>query len=400
MNAANLVLVRPERKRCAEAVYDLTAKCFGHHGYWSWTASCRRWYFRKPYDWSASTIGLIDGRVVTHWGVWDIAMRIGSAAVRMAGIGAVATDGSMRKCGLMARTAAAGIDAAAQAGYDATLLYGIGDFYHRFGYVRAWSSQATVVRTSDLPALPAEQRLRSFTPRHRDDLAELYNRYAAGLTGTAERPTFVTRGRGGELNGALWLDARRRLEGYIVFEAHHGHLELIDSAGPAEMILAALRATAEKKRLAEVRMPNLHGAGELSRLVRRGNCRIETHCQRSGGPMIRTLNLAAMLGKLAGEFALRLRRSPMAGWTGTLVLADPREAAALAFDKRTCRVSAAAKTKHAIRGGEQIAQLLIGTDEPRRIAEDANMTLSGDAPRLLDALFPAQQPTLGTWDMF
>jgi len=38
----------------------------------------------------------------------------------------------------MAKTVAATIEAMSQVGYDMTVLFGIPDFYHRFGYVRAW----------------------------------------------------------------------------------------------------------------------------------------------------------------------------------------------------------------------------------------------------------------------
>ena len=37
-------------------------------------------------DWDISRIGLIGGRIVIYWGVYDLQMRIGTARVRTAGI--------------------------------------------------------------------------------------------------------------------------------------------------------------------------------------------------------------------------------------------------------------------------------------------------------------------------
>ena len=94
-SARELVLVRPGPERHAEAIYDLTGKTFGD--YWNWIPEARRRYFGGGiYDWRASTIGLLGDRVVTHWGIWGFKMRIGRSAVRIAGVGAVATQGDLR----------------------------------------------------------------------------------------------------------------------------------------------------------------------------------------------------------------------------------------------------------------------------------------------------------------
>ena len=150
-DAENLVLIRPDRRKHRRAIFDLTGKAFGRP-YWDWLDHCEHDYIdHSPYDWSASTIGLLDGQVVTHWGIWDISIRVGAAVLRAACVGAVSTHGRFRRRGLMARTAAAACRAARRAGYDISLLFGIRDFYHRFGYVRAWPERTYVVRTADLP---------------------------------------------------------------------------------------------------------------------------------------------------------------------------------------------------------------------------------------------------------
>ena len=101
-----LELIAPDKRKHLEPILELTGKCFGH--YYEWIRYGRLGYIGSThYDWDASRIGLIDGRVVTHWGVWGYTMRIGRARVRVGGIGAVATDGEFRKFGLMARTARA-----------------------------------------------------------------------------------------------------------------------------------------------------------------------------------------------------------------------------------------------------------------------------------------------------
>ena len=53
-----------------------------------------------------------------------------------------------------------------------------------------------------------------------------------------------------------------------------------------------------------------------------------------------------------------------------------------------------------MRGGEEVAQLLVGSDRPEEIAAASGVRFSGDGLMLSRALFPAEQPTLGFWDYY
>ena len=400
MGRTDLTLVRPEAAAHRQAVIDLTAKAFAEGDYWNCVTGCRDSYMGDSHhDWRASTIGLLDGKVVTHWGVWGYRMRIGRARLGVAGIGAVATHGEFRKQGLMARTARAGAQAARAAGYDMSVLFGIGDFYHRFGYVRAWAGQTYHAAADTLPAPPTGMRLRAFAPRHRDDLARLYNRLNARLAGTAVRPTFRAPRRG--RNGYLWHDASGQPAGYVVVsERKSTHFDLIDHAGDPPAVLGALGRLAQRRRATEVRFRALHYDSALARTLRRGDCRLETSYHRSGEAMIRTLNLTATLKKMCGELSARMKRSHLADWRGDLLIADSREKALLRIDRSRVTVAAPGPTKHTVRGGDRVAQLLIGTDDPCQTADAARMRLAGDARRLLDVLLPCRHPMLAAWDHF
>ncbi len=56
--------------------------------------------------------------------------------------------------------------------------------------------------------------------------------------------------------------------------------------------------------------------------------------------------------------------------------------------------------RNVIRGGREIAQLLIGTEAPEEVMEAACMEVTGDAAELARVLFPAQQPQLSQLDRF
>ena len=74
-----LIVVPPDPRKHREEMFDLVSKTFSQGGYFDFMRYCRKGYIdHSNYSYAASRIGLMDGRIVTHWGVWDHRMRIGS----------------------------------------------------------------------------------------------------------------------------------------------------------------------------------------------------------------------------------------------------------------------------------------------------------------------------------
>ena len=401
--AADLVVIAPDRRKHAAAAIDIIAKALSPaNGYYWMRDACRDAYLLPAhYDWRASRVGLIGDRVVTHYGVWDYQMRIGSARVRVGGVGGVATDGDYRKRGLMDRTARASIEAMRAQGYHVSVLFGIRDFYHRFGYVRAWSDTVVVVNTWNLPKEKPAVRVNTFRPRGQRDLAELYNRCYATATGTAVRPTYT-----GRMNpwfelpiGYKWSE-NGRPEGYVLLRRRGNQIICGEYCGDAEEALRVLGMLARRWSCQEIRFDSLPYNCELVRKLRWGDSRVEIDNHRNSSALMALLSLPSVLSKMEDELSSRLRNSALADWTGELLIADTRDEVMLALSGGHVRVIQPGPTGHAIRGGDEIVQLLIGTDRPGEVIEAGRMRISGDAGRLAEVLFPEQHPTLSHPDHF
>ena len=402
MRTEELQVIAPDRGRHGEAIYDLTAKVFPEFGYYETRQTSREVYFgNSHYDWQVSRIGLLGDRVVTHYGVWDYQMRIGTARVRAGGIGAVATDGDHRQRGLMNRTAQAALAAMRAAGYEMSLLFGLDGFYDRYGYVRAWSDFSFLIRAGDLPREKPAAPARRFRPDlRRADLIALYNTHHATATGTAVRPTYRrmypwTQGT----EGYGWSEGGR-LAGYVLLNRDGSRLKCLECCGDTEQALRVLGLMAPKWHCDQVQFETIPYMSELAKRLRRGNCRIETRYRRCGGAMVRMLNLPSALGKMSEELSRRLASSPLASWRGDLLIADSREQAMLRLGKGQVKAVAPGETQHALRGGDEVGQLLLGTDAPGEVIEAGRMKLSGEAGRLAEVLFPAQWPQLSQLDRY
>ena len=392
-----LRIIAPDVNEHGEAVFDLIAKVFGGGDYYGALRWCRA-IGQEHYDWAASRIGLIGDQVITHFGVMDYPMRIGRARVRTGGITCVATHGRFRRRGYMARTTRASIRAMKQQGYDVSVLFGLPDFYHRFGYVRAWSPTTYTVLLCDLAVGLTSLRLRKITMRDLPAMDRLYNRRHAQVTGTAVRPTYQSRRRVQEYGGYLWFDGRGRPAGYVRCRQHERRLHCGEAVGSVPSILTAVTTLGRRQHCDEIRFESLPHDSALCRQLRRGTCKAETQYILCGGALARTLNLRSTMQKLCAELSDRLGQSDMADWRGRLLIAGASETVALTVNRSKVQVADASGTRHTIRGGRHLVQLILGTDETDEVIETGRMRLTGEARRLAQILFCARHPTLSPWD--
>jgi hypothetical protein len=118
-----------------------------------------------------------------------------------------------------------------------------------------------------------------------------------------------------------------------------------------------------------------------------------------GGWLIRVINLRSTLEKVAPELSARLKASPLAAWRGTLLIGHAEERVLLHINEAQVEVVPGNESAHAIMGGPEIAQLIVGSDDPEAIVMAAGTRLTGDAAQLLAALFPGQDPQLCNEDL-
>jgi predicted acetyltransferase len=325
---------------------------------------------------------------------------VGTARVATAGVNLVVTDPEFRQRGLMPSTIRASLDAMRKNGYDLSLVCNaIANYYTRFGYVSAWPEHDVAVRTRDLPH-DADFPLRRFAPRHRPELAQLYNAENATLTGTVVRPTFLRTKEPGDLYGYTW-GAGGEVRGYVMYDVVSNGRAVwhYDSAGDPGERLRVLGLIARREDCEEVRFNRLHPNSSLARAIRAHNSTADETYRPAGGWLVRVINLRSLFEKLSGELSRRLACSHLAGWRGNLLVATQSEQVLLSIDRARVDVLPPQDTEHEIRGGEAIARLVIGSAEPEELVQAHNMQLTGDGLSLAMVLFPAQRPQMGNADL-
>jgi hypothetical protein len=399
MKIGSFQVIAPHKHLHFKPLTDISAKIFPDYGYFGMYRYIADYYLgNSHYDWDVSRIGCADNQIVTHWGVWNYAMRIGTARVKTAGIGAVLTHPDYRRKGLLLKTALPSLAAARKAGYDISILFGIPGFYHKLHYTRAWIQSSYIVAVHDLPKEKPDRTFRKLSNNNFKEITALYNRKSASLTGSAVRPTYQSLRK--KETGYYWCNDAGNIIGYVRCDTSPGSLTCCEAVGDPEQVLRVLAALARKNTVREIRFQSLHYENPVTVRLRAGTCRQELRSHANGGPMIRIISLASTLEKLCGELSRQLKHSHLSGWSGDLLITSDEEKILLKITNGSVRVTAGKSSRNAIRAGKELAQLLIGTDDPLAVVHQYNMRLSGAARRLVPVLFPARHPMLGARDSF
>ena len=266
-----------------------------------------------------------NGETISKLAIWRMPMRVGSAEVLMGGIGGVWTHEKHRHKG---HASVVMEDACAwmrDNGYDVSILFGIPNFYHRWGFVVTLSSSRVFV-----PARVAEQCDATCRPRrYRDgDLAAamaMFNANSASRTASQVRrvPGWVPWRKGVRwgVKPTLFSYMRHgKLVAVAGFDLSAEEVSCVDAAFADESAIAGVvrhaGALAVERRVEKITFwapPD----GALADFCReQGACEMTQNTPRCSGGMARIINQTQCLKKVAPEFARRLRASQFAKWSG------------------------------------------------------------------------------------
>ncbi len=367
------------------------------------------------YDWKTSRLGMKDGRIVGVWNAYDLTMRIGSAEVKVAGQNCSRTHLNYQDQDVDLKLSAASFEAARERGYDLGVTFEHGDSMARLlelGYHEAWRSNAWFVRTCDLPTEPAGVELHAFS--HWADvpeLADVYNRWNAGVTGTAVRPTFLrTKHPEGDGPGQYWTDEAGQPIGYVRtsnganerFHKRQGfHFESLfvadDHAGDPEQVIRVIAEMARGYGATTIWFFGMSYRAPMAKWLRRSETyRLFDFTTRY---LVRVLNLRQCLEKMTGELKRRLAGSLLADANESLALCYEDQSATIEIDRGRVTVTGGASSPNVIRGDHAVAKLLVGGDDPADVLTVEGAEASERAAALAAVLFPNQYPQLANPDL-
>ena len=343
---------------------------------------------------------LDDDTEVGHLWVIDYTMRIGTAEVRMAGIGGVHTETEHRMKGYMRGLFEDTVTYMTEEGYDVSMLFGIANFYNKFGYATCVAQHRFTIKTRDAEAAGASARAQLLKARPIESkdmpaIVELYNANNALRTCAAVRSTegftMFEMGTywGARVETSLWEDVNGTLLGYVVWDKDRSAVKVAE-VGAADdalfpTILTALAQQAVAKRCEKITIfapPD----DPFAEYAQRFGTEWTIRNPRYSDGMLRIMNQRPFFEKLAPELARRL-----SGVQGATPIALHTDLGALTLTPESGHITlqdgVAAEAQLAL-SQDKLMQLILGYRSVRDMLNTPDVTVTGDAVPMLQALFP------------
>lgn len=248
-------------------------------------------------------------------------MRIGNAKVRFGGIAGVGTKEEHRMKGYASVVLEASTKLMQDRGYDMGMLFGIRNFYHRFGYGVVFPISRLFVKTENLLQAKEVLRVRAMKKADGVFVGKLYNRLNATRTATVIRPAkwsyFEMSPQFKKPGQAIVIeDTTGRIQGYATWVIRDEQMLVSEIAGTGmvvfETLAKALGKRAKRANVAEV-IFDLPADEPFIDFCASYGCERRIVHPLNSDAMGRIIHLRPLMEKLVPEFENRLARAGVSG---------------------------------------------------------------------------------------
>lgn len=355
-------------------------------------------------------IELMDGDAwASRLWVVDKEMRIGATAVRIGGISSVETPEAYRGKGLASQVMEASLRLMEREGFQATILHGIPDFYHRFGYAACMPEYELRLQTADAERAQGTATLREARDSDWPAIARLYNGENAARPGTVLRDAATWKGFPRSVGFftkpgvKVAVDARDRVTGYVVYDDAKDRCRAAEVGGLSGDVLGSLlrfladRAVELRKEEVALAIPPDSAMGVFARKF---GCEARIRYARNGEFMGRAIDLPALLERVAEGLG---RGSDLPLPDGRVTLSTDLGACSLAVEKGRAKSDphpVGSEEAPARLGQGALFQMLMGYRTARDLLAAGELQASSDQVERLAAWFPLRNACMYWPDRF
>lgn len=372
-------------------------------------------FHRKPNGNTRAELTL--GAECVSWlEVVPFTIRIGLAEVRMDGIADVNTLEAHRMRGYSRRVVEATVERMTQGDAAISMLYGIGNLYHKFGYATAGPDHHLILGLNGNDDLPKRWSVRPFATDGLQAVRELYNEVTRRATGVAVRaddhPTWqriirpeealrgnacrVVIGPDGEAHAYAWLAQWCYAVNECLNEQYPDTLAIgeviADSPASADALLAACRGWGRECAAKNVVLP-VPPDSHVAVAAMYDEARFIREYEPCGGSMARVLDVRRLLEVLRPEIRARLRAAG-SSFTGSLAIRTDIGDAVLLIGPDDVTVEDAKGSEGLVIEMPQTAlgRLALGAFPPEDILSRLSETPDAQAFELTSVIFPLRYP--------
>ena len=342
--------------------------------------------------------------LLSQLGLREYQMRFGAAQLKLGGIDGVGTQEEHRNKGYSRRVMEATMAYMNENGYDVSMLFGIPNFYHKFGYATAIPETYVEFDTKDVPATVPTYQIRKFQTEDAPKIVDLYTANNAKRTGTPLRTEIgwkeFTR-RGGILpDPYVVLNEDNEVIGYFVCDGDNAKKDMIEQNCTLvdigfqdrtifETIVHFLAHSVEYISAERIRcaIPADH---PFAIFCRRYGCRTNTYTPKDHMGMMRIINQSSTLEKITGELKKRLQRdADLSQWSGKILISTDLGQDCLEIDHGSvAHTNSQTNGFHLEMPQEKLIQLMMGRRSIEDLTVEPDVSVAREIISVLETLFP------------
>jgi predicted acetyltransferase len=359
---------------------------------------------KADYGWKTECI--LNDESVSRVYIMDRTMRIGSAEVKMGGIGGVGTERKHRNKGYSRLCMEAASELMEREAYGMAFLFGIRDFYDKYGYATAMAEHTLLMDTRDAERAKPSLKSRAATKKDLPAIARIYNRDNA-TTGSCVRSISkwtgfqMGSGWGRKVATRVVLDERAKVIGYTAYDDETDRCCAAEIGGNDgrvfETILKFLANRAVELRREKVgfKLPADHS---FARWARQFGLKDITRYPRNGNAMARITHLESCVESVLGE--LSHRSTDYQGKPDLRIITDIGTVTLTRKNGSLVRTGSLQRSPTVRLGQNHLAQLLLGYITPADLIRSGSLKAPKTIHGYLEQLFPLQTSQLWWSDRF
>ena len=328
-------------------------------------------------------------------------MRIGTARVKIGGILSVRTEEPFRLRGYSTTVMNSALDKMKADRYSISVLLGIKDFYHRFGYAPVMANSNLFVKTEDLLRTVPTATISKMKKSDGPEIARLYNHLNTTRIGTIVRPKYwsyfegnfrILRGISKPIRTLLTYGKQGSISGYAAL-AYNDQKYVVSEIGGRntetfETLAASLGRSAQRvgAEVVEFRLPYDHPFSDFCSPL---GCNWEIEYPRNHGIMARIIDLPTLFRNLKKELIRRIQRSGYSTQTALILETDIGSVSLsirstyVKIDDRQARGATLVRIPQM-----RLIQLVMGYRSAEDIASESDVFIPRPVLPILSVLFP------------
>ncbi len=351
-------------------------------------------------------VAIYNGQVISALRITTDTIRIGEARLKMGGIGWVSTAGHFRNKGIASKLIQNAVLYMKANSYHVSMLFGIPNFYHRFGFATTLPEYYTNIATKEVLTIqPIPYKVRKMKPADIVLLRKIHEEGEEHIACSIIRTQahFAVKWREWQ-HGRTVMDMNGKILGYLLPKNNGGDTLLIQEIGStnietSKVVLHAIGKLAEKEKIGKIQItaPPCHPS---MRLLIEHYSNQETHYKRNEGGMMAIINEEETLECMIPEWEKLIQQKTLLQQDDEVTLLISGIPYCIHFHKGSISViKKLGKNKISIDKGD-LARLIAGYIYISDVLEKKRFYISPSAKSFLFTIFPKRFPYVWQMDRF